>query len=110
MPQDLVVKSPYELVGTISDPSLIWYGIEIAPKGSGNYFVMDEGSECVDTNVIGIIDPTRIENGLYDLRITAYDAGGHSTVYTISTPVELTGRLKIGQFSFAFEDISIPAT
>ena len=60
--------------------------------------------------VLGVIDPTRIANGLYTVRISAYDDWGNFTVFNTVDLLEVTGKLKIGQFSLAFQDITIPVS
>jgi RHS repeat-associated protein len=110
IPSGLTISTPYQLTGTICDTYLVRYGIEIAPAGTGNYTQIGEGNLCVQNGVLGTIDPTRLANGLYDLRFTAYDEGGRLTVYNSPEPIEVTGKLKIGQFSLAFQDISVPVS
>ncbi len=108
IPPDLTIDSVYDIVGTISDPYLVWYGVEIAPAGSGNFRQIAEGTASVQNGVVGTIDPTILANGLYDGRVIAYDQDGHLTVFNLSAPIEIDTKLKIGRFSLAFQDISIP--
>ena len=110
LPIGLVISAPYTLTGTICDPHLAYYGIEVALVGTDNYVLMAEGNACVTNGVLGTIDPTRLANGLYNLRITAYDQENHLTVYTAPSSFEVKGKLKIGQFSLGFQDISIPVS
>ncbi|MBC2711713.1 MAG: cadherin-like domain-containing protein [Desulfosarcina sp.] len=110
IPADLTVDEPYGLTGTITDPYLAWYGIEIAPAGSGNYRQIAEGTTSIQGDILGTIDPTLLANGLYDVRVIAYDEDGHLTVFNASTPIEINSKLKIGQFSLAFQDTSIPVS
>ena len=108
VPSGGAVEAPTDLIGTIYDPYLVWYGIEIAPQGSGQWRLIHEGNTCVQGGVVGTLDPTLLANGLYDVRFSAYDEGGRLTVLNAATPVDVSGKLKIGQFSLAFQDISLP--
>ncbi len=108
LPPGLTVEAPYEIIGTISDPALVRYEISLAPRGSNDYRLIADGSSCVENGMLGTIDPTILTNGLYDLRITAYDANGNVSGGQSSEPIEINSKLKIGQFSLGFEDILIP--
>jgi RHS repeat-associated protein len=108
LPAGLTVEVPYEVIGTISDPSLIRYEIELAPQGSNQYRVVAEGKSVVENGKLGVIDPTAMANGLYELRITAYDANGNVSRRQSAEPIEINSKLKIGQFSLAFQDIAVP--
>ena len=110
LPYGFTVEEEHELIGTICDPYLVWYGIEIGPEGSGSYRLLAEGDACVEGGTVGVIDPTLLPNGLYDIRITAYDEAGHLTVFEGDEPVEVSSKLKVGQFALAFQDISIPVS
>lgn len=110
LPGGLTISTPYQITGTICDSHLVGYAIEVAPSGTGNFVLMASGNACVENGVLGTIDPTRLANGTYVVRFTAWDEAGNLTVFSSSEPVEIKGKLKIGQFSLAFQDISIPVS
>jgi hypothetical protein len=51
-------------------------------------------------------DLTTLQNGVYDLRLTVI--GGGAT--NIDQPFILESNLKIGEFSFSQQDLTIPVT
>jgi RHS repeat-associated protein len=108
IPLGLTIEAPYELIGTVMDDYLVNYVIEMAHQGVDNWFLMDEGADNVLNDLVGVVDSTRLANGVYDLRVTAIDEGGLVTVFNSS--LEVTGRLKVGQFSLAFQDIMVPVS
>jgi RHS repeat-associated protein len=108
IPEGLVIENPYELSGTICDPYLVGYTIEISPLQRNQWVAMGDGDACVLNGLVGVLDPTRLANGLYDLRIAAVDESGHEAVF--EAVIEVGGRLKVGQFELAFEDIAIPVS
>jgi len=57
-------------------------------------------------SVLGVLDPSLLMNGLYDIVLIATDASGQSR--SISRTVIIDGDLKVGNFSISFEDLSIP--
>ncbi len=105
------LDSLLEIEGTIFDHYLVEYEIHLAPEGTDNYVTIGGGETNVDNGVLGALDPTRLANGIYDLQIIAYDEGGLLTVYPGDPlKVDVSGQLKIGQFSLAFQDIAIPVS
>lgn len=110
LPSGLTIEGSYELMGTICSPSLIRYEIELSPQGSSSFRVVDDGNTCVENGVLGVIDPTLLPNGLYDLRISAYDAVGNVYRGLSGEPIEISSKIKIGPFNLGFEDITIPVS
>ncbi len=108
IPVGLKIEAPYELIGTVMDAYLVDYIIEMAPEGTDSWWLMDGGTENVLNDLVGIVDPTRLANGVYGLRVTATDEGGLVTVF--NSTIEVSGRLKVGQFSLAFQDILVPVS
>ncbi len=64
--------------------------------------------ENFTNQVIGQFDPTNLANGTYILRAIAEDAGFNQTIR--ETTVQVTGRLKLGNFAVSFEDLTIPVS
>ena len=52
---------------------------------------------------LGRIDPTRLENGLYRLRLTVEDVNGQITV--VERVVRVEGMAKVGNFRLSFTDL-----
>ncbi|NWG12949.1 MAG: tandem-95 repeat protein [Acidobacteria bacterium] len=110
LPSGLTISAPYQVTGTICDSHILGYSIEVAPTGTDNFVLMASGNSCVENGNLGIIDPTRLTNGTYVVRFTAWDESGNLTVLNSIDPIEVKGKLKIGQFSMAFQDVSIPVS
>jgi hypothetical protein len=68
--------------------------------------VLAEGTGERMNAVLGRFDPTLLRNGTYRIELSATDGGGNTTVE--GTTVEVTGRLKLGNFSLSFTDLQIP--
>ncbi len=56
----------------------------------------------------GTFDPSVLANDTYILQLLARDAGGNET--TEQMLVEVTGELKIGNFTLSFTDLTIPVS
>jgi RHS repeat-associated protein len=110
LPSGLTISTPYQVTGTICDSHILGYSIEVAPTGTDNFVLMASGNSCVENGNLGIIDPTRLKNGTYVVRFTAWDESGNLTIFNSVDPIEVKGKLKIGQFSLAFQDVSIPVS
>src|SRR5262249_20866242 len=66
------------------------------------------GTTSVTNGVLGKLDPTLLANDNYVLRLTATNAGGHTA--TAETPFSVMGNLKLGDFTLAFTDMSVPVS
>ncbi len=105
--QDGEVSAPTDIVGTASDAALAEYQLLIAPAGSGRYTVFARGYASVTNGVLGKLDPSVLANGLWDVLLNVIDVNGQVT--TTKLTIEITGQLKVGQFSVSFLDMSVEA-
>ncbi|MHB8861524.1 MAG: putative Ig domain-containing protein [Pirellulaceae bacterium] len=103
---DAVLFAPTEMVGTVIDDNLFFYKLSIAPVGSTQFVEFARGTTNVTDDVLGIFDPSLLQNDAYVLRLEATDAGGN--VSQIDTAVSVAGDLKLGNFKLSFTDLSIP--
>ncbi|MFN7841532.1 MAG: putative Ig domain-containing protein [Pirellula sp.] len=71
----------------------------LAPVGSTLSNIQDES--------IGIFDPTILANGEYIIRVVSTDGAFNQT--TTESQVTVTGRLKLGNFTTDFVDLSLPS-
>lgn len=102
------VTEPVNVMGTAYDLNLVRYRLELAPAGELGFTLLAEGTNPVQGGVLGELDPTRLLNGLYTLRLTVLDAGGNSTL--VESMVQVDGLLKVGQFSVSYTDVTLPAS
>ncbi|MGR9106365.1 MAG: MopE-related protein [Gammaproteobacteria bacterium] len=105
---DAEVMLPTDLIGTADDDHLLRYSLELARVGDSAFSRFATGTARVVDGVLGELDPTLLENGMYRVRLTAEDANG----LTASTEkvVRITGEAKIGVLVFSFVDLSIPVS
>ena len=116
-----VITEPAEIKGTVSGAGMTRYTLEYADATSvyedpvtpeqiqaveDAYTVFAEGTSPVSGGVLGIFDPTRLMNGFYSIRLTAYGSGGEKQSTTVVVSVE--GNMKLGNFSASFIDMDIP--
>ena len=99
------ITAPTDVIGTVLDDTLVSYRLLLAEFGSRDFREIASGTENVDNDVLGRLDPTLLQNGSYVLRLEAFDAGGNGNV--IEQGVEITGELKLGNFRQEFSDASI---
>src|SRR5690606_17631929 len=60
------------------------------------------------SNSIALFDPTMLLNGIYEIQVTATDALGRTGLSEIRT-LMVDRNLKIGHFTIAFNDLTVPA-
>ncbi len=99
------VTSPVEIIGSVTGEGLVYYTLEYCSANSNEYMEFAYGEEVVESNMLGKFDPTLLENGYYNIRLTAY-----SSNYSVSDEivVSVEGQMKIGNYSIAFQDMDIP--
>ncbi len=96
------ITSPTDIIGSAFGEGFVKYTLEYAPAGTVDYTKLFEGTTAVKDGVLGSLDPTLLQNGYYDIRLTEYT----SKTNVISTvTVYVTGQMKIGNFSVAFQDM-----
>ncbi len=99
------VTSPVEIIGSVTGEGLVYYTLEYCSANSNEYMEFAYGEEVAESGVLGEFDPTLLENGYYNIRLTAY-----SSNYSVSDEivVSVEGQMKIGNYSIAFQDMDIP--
>jgi RHS repeat-associated protein len=103
-----VISAPTDVIGTASDPNLLFYTLELAPVGSNNFTQIFRGTSSVTNGKLGTFDPTLLQNDSYVLRLTATNAGNITS--SIDETVSVMGSLKLGNFTLSFQDVSIPVS
>jgi YD repeat-containing protein len=95
-----------DIIGSINDPNLDYYVLEVAPAGTEDYKEVFRGTSAVTNGVLGKFDPTNLVNDNYTLRLTAFDTTGRGTA--VDQDVAVTGELKLGNFKLSFTDLAVP--
>ncbi|MGJ8677448.1 MAG: PKD domain-containing protein, partial [Akkermansiaceae bacterium] len=100
------IDSSIDITGTVFSTNLDFYSLEYSESGKGNWNVVEQGVTSIRSGVLGSLDTTLLENGLYDIRLLAQNTLGDQVISLIT--VVLDSELKLGQFTLAFEDLSVP--
>ena len=98
------ITAPTDIIGSAKGSGLVKYTLEYAPAGTNEFTAIREGTEAVDGGVLGQLDPTMLRNGYYDIRLTGYTGKAHKSD---TVTVYVTGQMKIGNFSRAFQDMDV---
>lgn len=103
---DSEITAPVAITGTVWDAHLDYYLLAYAPAGSSTFTEFTRHTSTIEDGVLGIFDPTLIDNGLYTIKLTAYDLAGNYR----STEVQylVRGKMKLGIFTLSFRDLEIP--
>jgi hypothetical protein len=99
---------PTEIIGTVEDDNLLRYPLEYSQKDQNVWIVFATGETPVSNGVLGTLDTTLMQNGLYDIRLTAEDESGN--LETVDTVYQIDGNMKIGIFTLTFTDLTIPVS
>ena len=78
-PDGAVVSSPQAVVATVADANLDRFVLEVARLGSDAWQTLATATTTVTNQALAQIDPNRLANGAYTLRLTATDIGGRTT-------------------------------
>ena len=98
------ITAPTEIIGSVKGSGLTKYTLEYAPAGTNDFVKIANGTSEIDNEEIGSLDPTLLRNGYYDIKLTGYTSKSHiSDIVT----VYVTGQMKIGNFSIAFQDMDV---
>jgi YD repeat-containing protein len=103
---DSELTAPTEVIGTADDDNLAEYRLLVSPAGLSEYSEIAYGTSAVLDGVLGTFDPTQLENGIYDLALIVTDVNGQQSSTVVQ--YQVSGDMKVGNFSFTVEDLSIP--
>lgn len=98
--------SPTDVIGTVTDDNLLFYELSLARVSDGTFIPFARGTTPVTSGVLGTIDTTLLENGMYLLRLFAKDQNGQTK--TLERAVRIDGQAKVGNFTLPFVDMQIP--
>jgi RHS repeat-associated protein len=113
-----IIKSPTDIIATITDDNLEFYRVEIAPieavdlsnigENDPDYTLLTKGTQNITNQQVATLDPRLLANGSYLVKITAFDFSGNGNVQGVI--LNVTGQNKPGDFSLEYTDLSIPLT
>ncbi|MCA9140961.1 MAG: putative Ig domain-containing protein, partial [Planctomycetales bacterium] len=84
-----------DLIGTINDANLDFWTLEIAPQNGSVFTEMAKGQANVDGGKLASLDPQKLANGFYKLRLTAEDIGRRRTVTTVAIEINTATKSAI---------------
>ncbi len=102
------ITSPTDVVGSVSNGAWkLEYSLN-TDDGANNqaWTTFATGNGQVTNNRLGTVDSTLMLNGIYTVRLSATDNYGQTSAATTSVLVDK--NLKIGNFTVAFTDLSVP--
>lgn len=103
-----VITGPINVTGTVDDPDLAFYQLEIGRVDTDVFKEIAHGTTAVLNGVLGQIDPSLLSNDTYILRLTAKDTGLNTSVEEVT--LNVAGDLKLGNFTLSFTDLSVPVS
>jgi RHS repeat-associated protein len=101
------ITAPTDILGTVGDGNLASYELAYEGDASGSE-ILAVGTANISNGLIGQLDPTLLENGLYTLTLTATDVNGATT--STSAVVQVEGGMKVGVFRVSFTDLQVPVS
>ncbi len=105
---DGIITEPTPIVATVNDANLVKWRLFMRSASDAENTLVASGSRSLEQQNIHTFDPTLLLNGLYILTLEAEDANGLKT--RIDNTLRVEGEMKVGNFSIAFEDMTIPVT
>jgi RHS repeat-associated protein len=101
----LEVTAPTPIVAEAEGDVASWL-LALRARGESGHRVLAQGTGAFAAEELAVFDPTRLTNGLYELILQARGANGETV--SDSRVLRVTGDMKLGHFSIAFEEVSIP--
>ncbi len=104
------ITEPANITATASSDYLDYWVLEYRPRSSGPavWQTLASAETNVQNSVVAALDPTLLQNGIYELRVSVFDMFGSSL--DTGTNVTLVHENKIGHFTLAFTDLEIPVS
>ena len=108
-PDDLAeITMPTDILGTVGDSNLLRYTVQMAEVDATTFTTIGSGTAAVTAGVVGRLDPTLLENGLYRVRLVAEDVNGQTAVD--ERVYRVTGEMKVGVTRLSFTDLRVPVS
>ena len=105
---DQTITSALDVMGTVNDPNLVSYTLAIGTPGSDSFTTIAQGTTSIVNGVLGKLDPSQLSNDAYVLQLTAENTGNQ--ISTIDVPFAVSGKLKLGDFTRTFTDLTVPVS
>ncbi len=109
VPDGTRITAPTPISALITAPSgaaVATWAVTVQAQTGGPVTTVADGTGTPPAT-LGTVDPTLLDNGTYELSVTATTTQGASQTDTVSIVVD--GALKLGRFAEDFTDLSVPA-
>ena len=107
LPDGTEITQPTAVKATISNGAwALQYALYNSAALTQTYTTLASGSGAVSNAIIATFDPTLLLNGTYQIQLSSTDNVGQITA--ASTTVTVARNLKVGVFSLAFNDLTVP--
>ena len=93
-----------DIVGEVSDVNLDSWKLELASFREDEFIEIAEGDRTVNSDILAQIDPNKLNNGFYQLRLTATDISGRTS--TTETVVEINSTAKTSAYTRKETDLT----
>ncbi len=93
-----------DIVGEVDDINLDNWKLEIAEFGETKFTEIANGDNTVNDEILAQIDPNKLNNGFYQLRLTATDISGRTS--TTETVVEINSTAKTSAYNRSETDLT----
>ena len=99
------VALPVDVIGTANDSHLLRYRLELNRVDATTSIVIGSGTTPVVNGVLGRLDSTLLENGLYRVLLIVEDSNGQAS---IAERVYQVDGAKVGHSRLSFVDVDVP--
>lgn len=97
---DTAITGIIELFGSATDDNFAYYTLSYRDINNEQFTEYTRNTQSCTNAKLGVFDGTGVDNGIYIVRLTAYDIAGNTNTEEIVLHVE--GQKKIGQFKCDF--------
>jgi RHS repeat-associated protein len=103
--EDAIILLRQDVRATVEAPDLLSFTLSIKREDEGSYVTIASGTAPVLDQIIGQVDGTLLEDGIYLLRLDGTDSSGN--IGRDEIPIEVQGEAKIGIVRLSFVDLAI---
>jgi RHS repeat-associated protein len=100
-----VLALPVDIIGTASDAHLLRYRLELSRVDATTSTIIGSGTAPVVNGVLGRLDPTLLENGLYRVLLIVEDTNAQ---VSFDQRVYQIDGAKVGHSRLSFVDLEVP--
>jgi RHS repeat-associated protein len=104
--EDFLAYSRVNVTGTAHDSHLAYYTLSYRDLNDSGWVEFSRSTTPVSSGTLGVVDATNMVNGDYEIRLNVYDQSGNAS--SSSTQITVSGEKKVGNFTLAFEDLTVP--